>query len=584
MKYFKLILVMVFLCGVSAFSQEKYTKHTITRGETISSIAQKYKVKPSAIYELNPDCRGVLKLKSVLLIPSKNSQKETTVAEKDTKTEEIIHEVQAKETLFGIAKQYGITLTDLNKANPKLETSGLKVGQKINVPVKEGYKPSPVIEVEAEKDVAEIAAPVNETPKQKTVVVAPIKEITEEKKETVVYEVLQNETKYSIAKKYGISVPDLDKANPILETESLKIGQKISIPVKEGFVPAPAVVEKETVKVVPDTVVAVTETPNKDAVVSAPVNEVTEEKKETVVYEVLQNETKYSIAKKYGISVPDLDKANPILEAESLKIGQKINIPVKEGFIPAPAVVVKEVEKIAPEVVVAEKELPKQETVAAAPEKETVKELNEEIIREVLPRETKFGIAKQYGISVEELERQNPAIKRNLPVGFKLTIRNANVSQENSIVEKTATENNNYSERSSFITPPSNIELVDQLIKIASDNIGTRYRSGGTSKAGFDCSGLMCTTFGAFDIKLPRSSFEQAGYGTRINTEDAQKGDLIFFKTNGRRQINHVGMVVEVSEGEIKFIHSSLQKGVIISSTKEKYYERSFSQVNRVLQ
>lgn len=583
MKYFKLILVMVFLCGVSAFSQEKYTKHTITRGETISNIAQKYKVKPSAIYELNPDCRGVLKLKSVLLIPSKNSQKETTVAEKDTKTEEIIHEVQAKETLFGIAKQYGITLTDLNKANPKLETSGLKVGQKINVPVKEGYKPSPAIEVEEGKIVAEIAVPVKETPKQETVVIAPIKEITEEKKETVVYEVLQNETKYSIAKKYGISVPDLDKANPILETESLKIGQKVSIPVKEGFVPAPAVVEKESVKVVPDTVVEGTETPNKEAVVSTPVKEVAEEKKETVVYEVLQNETKYSIAKKYGISVPDLDKANPILEAESLKIGQKINIPVKEGFDATPTVE-KEAEKVAPEAVVVAKELPKQETVAAAPEKETVKELNEEIIREVLPRETKFGIAKQYGISVEELERQNPAIKRNLPVGFKLTIRNANVSQENSVVEKTANENNNYSERSSFITPSSNIELVDQLIKIASDNIGTRYRSGGTSKAGFDCSGLICTTFGAFDIKLPRSSFEQAGYGTRINTEDAQKGDLIFFKTNGRRQINHVGMVVEVSEGEIKFIHSSVQKGVIISSTKEKYYERSFSQVNRVLQ
>lgn len=582
MKYFKLILVMVFLCGVSAFSQEKYTKHTITRGETISSIAQKYKVKPSAIYELNPDCRGVLKLKSVLLIPSKDSPKETTVAEKDTKTEEIIHEVQAKETLFGIAKQYGITLTDLNKANPRLETSGLKVGQKINVPVKEGYKPSPAIEVLEEKIVTEIAVPVKETPKQETVVVAPIKEITEEKKETVVYEVLQNETKYSIAKKYGISVPDLDKANPILETESLKIGQKISIPVKEGFVPAPAVVEKETVKVAPETVVAETETPNKETVVSAPVKEVTEEKKETVVYEVLQNETKYSIAKKYGITVPDLDKANPILEAESLKIGQKINIPVKEGD--ATPTVEKEAEKVAPEAVVVEKELPKQETVAVAPEKETVKELNGEIIREVLPRETKFGIAKQYGISVEELERQNPAIKRNLPVGFKLTIRNANAPQENSVVEKTATENNNYSERSSFITPSSNIELVDQLIKIASDNIGTRYRSGGTSKAGFDCSGLMCTTFGAFDIKLPRSSFEQAGYGTRINTEDAQKGDLIFFKTNGRRQINHVGMVVEVSEGEIKFIHSSVQKGVIISSTKEKYYERSFSQVNRVLQ
>lgn len=578
MKYFKLILVMVFLCSASAFSQEKYSKHTITKGETISSIAQKYKVKTSDIYELNPDCRGVLKLKSVLLIPTKNGKKETTVAEKETKTAEIIHEVLAKETLFGIAKQYGITLTDLNKANPKLETSGLKVGQKINVPVKEGYQPNPATENQDEKVVTEITVPERETSKQEILAAAaPIKEVTEEVKENVVYEVLQNETKYSIAKKYGVSVPDLEKANPILASESLKIGQKISIPVKEGFVPAP--VAKETAPVVIETA-----TPKQEVVNASPIKETVQETKESFVYEVLQNETKYSIAKKYGISVPELNKANPILETESLKIGQKITIPVKEGFVPE-TVAAKETEKIVQESAVAEKELPKQETVAAIPVKEPVKELSEEIIREVLPRETKFGIAKQYGISVEELERQNPSIKRNLPVGFKLSIRNPNAIPENvATAEKAVVQNDEQGEKSSFIRPSSNIELVDQLIKMASDNIGTRYRSGGTSKAGFDCSGLMCTTFGAFDIKLPRSSFEQASYGTKISTEEAQKGDLIFFKTNGRSQINHVGMVVEVNEGEIKFIHSSVQRGVIISSTKEKYYERNFTQINRVLQ
>jgi cell wall-associated NlpC family hydrolase len=41
------------------------------------------------------------------------------------------------------------------------------------------------------------------------------------------------------------------------------------------------------------------------------------------------------------------------------------------------------------------------------------------------------------------------------------------------------------------------------------------------------------------------------------------------FKTNGRRQVNHVGMVVEVSNGDIKFIHASTSNGVIISSIKE---------------
>jgi cell wall-associated NlpC family hydrolase len=121
------------------------------------------------------------------------------------------------------------------------------------------------------------------------------------------------------------------------------------------------------------------------------------------------------------------------------------------------------------------------------------------------------------------------------------------------------------------------------LIQSASDKIGTRYRSGGTTAEGFDCSGLMCSTYGAFDIKLPRTSIEQSSFGEKIDDGNAQKGDLIFFKTNGRSRINHVGMVVEVLNDEIKFIHSSTHSGVIISSTKEPYYQRNFAQVNRVI-
>ena len=75
-----------------------------------------------------------------------------------------------------------------------------------------------------------------------------------------------------------------------------------------------------------------------------------------------------------------------------------------------------------------------------------------------------------------------------------------------------------------------------------------------------------------------------AKIGRRLNDDDIRKGDLIFFKTNGRSVINHVGMVTEVTDDEIKFIHSSTQKGVIISSTKETYYGRTFAQANRVLE
>lgn len=134
------------------------------------------------------------------------------------------------------------------------------------------------------------------------------------------------------------------------------------------------------------------------------------------------------------------------------------------------------------------------------------------------------------------------------------------------------------------ITVDNSSYLVKQLINAAEEMLGSNYKSGGTTPDGFDCSGLMYSTFKKFDITLPRSSVDMAKIGRRLNDDDIQKGDLIFFKTNGKSVINHVGMVTEVTDDEIKFIHSSTQKGVIISSTKEPYYGRTFAQANRILE
>jgi cell wall-associated NlpC family hydrolase len=124
--------------------------------------------------------------------------------------------------------------------------------------------------------------------------------------------------------------------------------------------------------------------------------------------------------------------------------------------------------------------------------------------------------------------------------------------------------------------------LVEQLINSASENLGANYRSGGTTPEGYDCSGLMFATFSKFDIILPRSSNEMSRLGTVLNPDEIKKGDLIFFRTNKKSIINHVGMVTEVLQDEIKFIHSATSSGVIISSTKEPYYRKSFAQANRI--
>ncbi|MBQ0116279.1 MAG: C40 family peptidase [Flavobacterium sp.] len=122
----------------------------------------------------------------------------------------------------------------------------------------------------------------------------------------------------------------------------------------------------------------------------------------------------------------------------------------------------------------------------------------------------------------------------------------------------------------------------DDIISNAKTYLGVKYRSGGTSRQGMDCSGLVSTVFNEFDFELPRSSRDMASIGVKIEDDQVMRGDLVFFKTNGRSVINHVGIVVEVTEDEIKFIHSSTSRGVIISSNKEPYYNKSYAQANRI--
>ena len=129
-----------------------------------------------------------------------------------------------------------------------------------------------------------------------------------------------------------------------------------------------------------------------------------------------------------------------------------------------------------------------------------------------------------------------------------------------------------------------NADFRNELIDSAKENLGSPYQSGGMSKRGFDCSGFVYTVFKSFDVTLPRTSTDMSNFGRGVAREEVRKGDLIFFRTNGSARINHVGMVIEANADEIKFIHSSTQRGVIISTTKEGYYQRTFAQVNRVVE
>ena len=117
------------------------------------------------------------------------------------------------------------------------------------------------------------------------------------------------------------------------------------------------------------------------------------------------------------------------------------------------------------------------------------------------------------------------------------------------------------------------VELVDNLslFQLLDEWFGTRYRLGGESKTGIDCSAFMQVMYaGLFAIALPRTAREQNRSTRKISRTELKEGDLVFFDTRGG--ISHVGMYLQNN----KFVHSASSGGVMISDLYDDYWSRRF--------
>ena len=127
-------------------------------------------------------------------------------------------------------------------------------------------------------------------------------------------------------------------------------------------------------------------------------------------------------------------------------------------------------------------------------------------------------------------------------------------------------------------------DRTQQIINTALTFTGVRYKFGGTTTKGMDCSGLLHVSFSEHDIDLPRASYEIAKEGEDITLREVTVGDLLFFGTSNRKKsINHVGLVVAIDGNDIKFIHSTTSRGVIVSSMREGYWSHAFIKATRIL-
>lgn len=122
-----------------------------------------------------------------------------------------------------------------------------------------------------------------------------------------------------------------------------------------------------------------------------------------------------------------------------------------------------------------------------------------------------------------------------------------------------------------------NEDIAEALREYFTSWQGTRYRYGGLSHKGVDCSGFAMLTYkDVFGKNLPRTVRGQMKEGIKIPKASMQAGDLVFFKTGLFQK--HVGIYLE----DDLFMHASQSKGVIISSLNNVYWQKKFWQVQRV--
>ena len=192
----ELFLVLFFvLFANNSFAQNNYQRHIVKKGETVYSISKKFNVSEATIYQLNPDLKHVIKIGVILILP--NNGEEVIISIKK-------HRVRKRETIKSIATKYDISKDLLKKYNKELYAREPNKGERIDIPV------------------FNVIALSNTTNKETLTANDTIKK----------HKVLPKETKYGIARKYDITIAELEVLNPNM-AKNLAIGEEIIVPKKE---------------------------------------------------------------------------------------------------------------------------------------------------------------------------------------------------------------------------------------------------------------------------------------------------------------------------------------------------------------
>lgn len=267
MKYVTIICLFFQVMSFTAFSQT-FKYHTVAPEENVYRIAQEYDITTEDIYRYNPDAKNGVQVGSKLVIPIfDGSDAQTDNSANNSAVTFLSHKVEKKETLYSLAKQYDISIDNIKRYNKQLYSKELQNGETIQIPV-------------FSSRTVDVTRPATTVPAKVSI------------SETREHIIIPKETKYGIARKYGMTVGELEAMNPTVEVLQPGIMLKVGTDVLNE----PVIILDDNYQ----------------------------------FYEVQPQETLFALTRRFQIDQDSLEALNPALK-DGLKYGMVLKVPTRDA-------------------------------------------------------------------------------------------------------------------------------------------------------------------------------------------------------------------------------------------------------------